>query len=288
MSTSAIKYFETCISCESHDLTVLPRYAKDFLCQCNRCGLIFSKRIPSLEELNEVYDNYSRSNSISEITIKRYQEILGGFEKYKKTGKILDVGAGDGFFLEVAKRRGWEVYGTEYDDRAITLCRQKGIKTYKGKLNIDDFEENFFDVVTSFEVMEHINNPNEDLDVIRKILRKGGVFYVTTPNFNGISRRYQGDKWTELCYPEHITYYTARTLSNVVIKHGFKTVWTKTTGIAISRTYDGAVAGGSIQEQKIREKSESNKIIGLAKDMVNWLLNLFKIGDALKALFVKE
>jgi 2-polyprenyl-3-methyl-5-hydroxy-6-metoxy-1,4-benzoquinol methylase len=288
MSTELSNYLDKCIGCESKGIVRMPRYAKDFLCQCSQCGLIFSQLIPTIDELDKVYSKYSRANSISSITIKRYEELLEEFEKYRKTGKILDVGAGDGHFLEVAKMAGWDVYGTEYDDRAIALCKQKGIKTFQGKLSLNDYEENFFDVVTSFEVIEHINNPNEDLGIINKILRKGGVLYITTPNFNGISRRYQRERWTELCYPEHLTYYSAKTLSNLVNAHGFRTLRNLTTGIAINRKYDGQIAGGSVQEQSIREISESSFFIRFAKDSVNYILNVFKIGDALKALYIKE
>lgn len=288
MMSNSDNYFDRCIGCESTSIKTMSQYSKDFLCQCNECGLIFSQKIPSIEELNLVYDKYSRADSISDITVKRYLELLEIFERYKQKGRILDVGAGDGHFLEVAKKAGWDVYGTEYDDRAIALCESKGIKMLKGKLKVDDYEDDFFDVVTSFEVMEHINNPREELEIIKKILRKGGALYITTPNFNGLSRRYRAENWSELCYPEHLTYYTAKTLSRVVKSFGFRTSFVKTTGIAIQRTYDGTIAGSSLQEQSIREYTESNKLAQLAKYSANKILDLFKIGDALKALYIKE
>jgi 2-polyprenyl-3-methyl-5-hydroxy-6-metoxy-1,4-benzoquinol methylase len=65
--------------------------------------------------------------------------------------------------LEVAKRKGWEVYGTEYTDEAVAICAAKGINMIKGKLNPAHYAAESFDIITSFEVIEHINNPNEEL-----------------------------------------------------------------------------------------------------------------------------
>ncbi len=120
---------------------------------------------------------------MSPLTIESYNVLLDEFEKYRKTNKILDVGCGRGFFLTQAKKRGWEVYGTEYSPKAVELCASNGIDMKTGKLSTDLFNIKDFDIITSFEVLEHINNPNEELKHINNLLRKGGLFYCTTPKF---------------------------------------------------------------------------------------------------------
>ena len=177
-------YHNYCIVCSSGRLEDLEGYSKNYLTKCSDCGFVFAKRIPSERELVEHYDQYGRNDYLSPITIKRYNEILDQFEPYRKTNKLLDVGCGIGYFLEVAKKRGWEVYGTEYTDEAMRICSDKGIEMSHGALEDDTFDSGTFDIITSFEVIEHINNPAEDAQYIHKFLRKGGLFYLTTPNFN--------------------------------------------------------------------------------------------------------
>jgi Fe2+ transport system protein FeoA len=122
---------------------------------------VYGERIPSLQELNDHYGKYPRNTSISPLTIKRYEELLEQFEPYRRTNRLLDVGCGDGHFLEVAKRKGWTVYGTEYTSEAVNVGRAKGIEMHEGL--IQSFTAaGEFDVITSFEVLEHVLS--EDLE----------------------------------------------------------------------------------------------------------------------------
>ena len=88
---SDIEYFSNCIMCGSDRLKRMDRYAAAFLCKCRDCGFIFSQKIPSEEELSEYYKNYGQEEYISPITIKRYNELLDGFEKYRENNRILYV-----------------------------------------------------------------------------------------------------------------------------------------------------------------------------------------------------
>ncbi|MBA3900874.1 MAG: methyltransferase domain-containing protein, partial [Bacteroidetes bacterium] len=147
--------FKQCIVCSSSNLKHLSQYNKDYLNLCTSCKFVFSIKKPTDEELEKCYQKYSRSNQISPITIRRYNELLDTLEKYRKSNNIIDVGSGDGYFLLEAKKRGWNVYGTEFEARAIENCVEKGIKMEKGVLNPENYDNEFFDVITSFEVVEH-------------------------------------------------------------------------------------------------------------------------------------
>ena len=84
---------------------------------------------------------------------------LINLKKHRKTNRILDVGCGHGFFLEIAKKRGWKVYGSDYADGCVDICTKKGIDMHRGTMTDDAFIPEMFDVITSFEVLEHINTP---------------------------------------------------------------------------------------------------------------------------------
>ena len=289
-----------CLICNSEKLKHMSGYEHAFLTKCSDCGFVFSSRNPTLSELEEYYNGYGRNDYLSPITIKRYHEILDQFESSRKTNKLLDVGCGIGYFLEVAKKRGWEVYGTEYTEEAIKICESKGIQMKQGILDPTHYDLESFDVITSFEVIEHINNPQIEISHISSLLRKGGLFYVTTPNFNSLLRYYLGPKYNVIGWPEHLSYYTPSTINKLIKKYQFKKVFIQTTGISITRfltskkpaTAKEILEGtefiaADTQDEILRNSFETNKILGLAKKTINGLLSLSGKGDALKGLFQK-
>lgn len=287
--------FDNCISCSSNKIVILNRYKKGFLVKCKNCSLVFANKVPSAKELDDHYSNYGRNDYLSPITIKRYNELLDKFEKYRNNNNILDIGCGIGYFLEEAKKRGWNVYGTEYTDEAISICEKKGIQLNKGKLNPENYKIKF-DVITSFEVIEHINNPVEELNNIKSILRDEGLFYLTTPNFNAINRFYLKEKWNVIVYPEHLTYYTKSTLKKLIQKQGFKTISNKTTGISITRIKTSKekkednteYISANTEDEKLRGNIENNRILLFGKSCLNWLLTIFGIGDNIKQFNIKK
>jgi 2-polyprenyl-3-methyl-5-hydroxy-6-metoxy-1,4-benzoquinol methylase len=250
------------------------------------------ERIPSEEELNSHYSAYSYNNeiSLSQLTIQSYNAILDEFEKYRQNNRILDVGCGRGFFLEEARKRGWEVYGTEYSQRAIELLQSKGINTCEGRIDKNTFQGASFDIITSFEVIEHINNPNEDLPHIHNKLRSGGLLYVTTPNFNSLMRYALKAKYNIIEYPEHLTYFTKKTLNRTVCRHGFRNIKFLSTGISISR-FEQSVSGqgsGASSDEKLRKVLSSNALMSMVKRFLNSMLTIGNLGITLKGYYVKK
>ncbi len=283
-----------CLICQSERLESLKQFSKAFLCKCSNCNFVFAQRIPSTQELEDHYQGYSRNDYLSPITIKRYNDLLDEFEKFRKTGKLLDVGSGIGYFLEEAKKRGWEAYGTEYTDDAVEICRNKGIIMNKGMLDTANYPPESFDVITSFEVIEHINNPQEELANFNSILRKGGLVYCTTPNFNSILRYRLKEKYNVITYPEHLSYYTPKTIKRVFEESGFKKWKIKTTGISLTRL---KTSKGKSTQQFISPQSDDEKVRGqiekkwylkIAKNIINFSLSILGVGDNLKGWFIKK
>ena len=281
--------FEKCLLCGSVRILPLDGYENNFLFKCSDCGFVFCNRRPSMEELQTHYSKYPRAIGISPITLKRYEELLDGFEVYRKTNNLIDLGCGDGHFLVAAKKRNWNVFGTEFNDEAVMICEKKGIQMKKGSLNQGDFGDDYFDVITSFEVIEHINEPTQDLDCVKSIVRKGGLVYVTTPNFNSISRSILGSRWNVVEYPEHLCYYTPDTLSRLFKNKGFKKLRLITTGISLNRL-KVSFTGSSVeidQDESLRNSIEGNFLLGLVKKTINLVLNTFRKGDSIKGYFQK-
>lgn len=283
-----------CLICNSTQLKPLEAYTATHLVKCSACGFVFAQKIPTEQELIAYYDGYGRNDYLSPITIKRYNELLDQMEPFRKTNKLLDVGCGIGYFLEVAKERGWEVYGTEYTDRAIEICEGKGITMQQGKLDPSKFEAESFDIITSFEVLEHINNPIEEINNFYQLLRKGGLVYLTTPNFNSLLRYRLKERYDVITYPEHLSYFTPSTLKKLFTQCGFRKLKIQTTGISLTRlkTSQGQTSQAFISEtsddEQLRNKIEDKKHLQLVKKLVNGTLTIFGVGDSLKGWFVKR
>lgn len=273
-------------------LKKLKGYEKSYLVK-SPIGFVFCSRIPTEDELIKHYNSYPREVIISPFTIKRYNELLNNFEKYRKKGKILDVGCGVGSFLLEAKKRGWDVYGSEYTDEAIRKCEAEGIKMNKGKLNPSWFLAEEFDIITSFEVIEHINYPKAEIQNMHRLLRKGGLLYITTPNFNAIERFILRDKYSNIEYPEHLSYYTKHTLHYLLSRNGFKKLKMTSTGASLSHIRKGlsakaeSLSSYDSSDETIREKFEQNSILGYTKIAINSILNTLGVGNALKAWYIK-
>lgn len=285
----------SCIVCESTKINELKAYKENRLVKCQNCSLIFTEKIPTKEELLSYYDqDYSITSYFSPITKKRFETLLDQFEPYRNTNRILDTGCGHGFFLEVAKARGWEVHGTELSDKAIANCESKGIQMHKGTIKNNSYEDNFFDVIVSIEFIEHINHPREYAKQLKRIVRPNGQVYITTPNFNSLLRFKLKSEYDVISYPNHLIYFTKKTLKRLMESEGFMTRSIKTTGYSYTRqrTSTGKSNQSFVSEtsddEMLRYRIEKNIFLKFGKSIFNFLLNIFKVGDSLKGTFVKK
>jgi SAM-dependent methyltransferase len=250
---------------------------------------------PTEEELKALYGEYSYGNDyfISPITISRYRNLFRGFEKYRRTGRLLDVGCGNGLLLSIAREMGWECFGIEVSSAAIKLCREQGLQVFEGTLSEVSDKLPLFDVVVSVEVLEHLNTPAEELRLMNQLIRPGGLLYLTTPNFNGLLRLLTGKDPAIIGYPEHLSYFTPRTLGRLARQTGFQIKNLECTGFSLSvlRSVSQGVAenpvSGASADEKLRMKIESLPIMKAIKRIANILFTITGTGNSLKGWFVK-
>ncbi len=286
--------FKRCLITNKKDLYPLKGYENNYLVKSKSSGFVFCSRIATEQELMDYYSSYPVGyNADSEITRIRINELLDRFEPYRKTNRMLDVGCGPGLFLIEAKKRGWEVYGTEFTTEQINYLKKQGIKTSLGKLTPDNFEKESFDVIISSEVIEHINNPIEEMAMFNSFLRTGGLTYITTPNFNAIERFILKSKYNIIIYPEHLSYYTPKTIDLLLKKSGFEKVKIKTTGISISRiknslNKDSNSHKDNINNDEALRVSLESGYKKQIKSLINWTLTIFGIGNSMKVWYTKN
>jgi SAM-dependent methyltransferase len=281
---------QRCLLCRSPRPRSLRGYASAHLVRCGACGFVFSGAIPTAQELMAHYQCYGRDDYLSQLTVKRYHQLLDRFEPARVHNRILDVGCGIGHFPQIARDRGWQVYGTELTDHAVEICIGKGITMHLGPLEPANYGPEFFDVVTSVETLEHINTPVEEVSRIAAILRRRGLLYLTTPNFNSLSRHLLGARWNIIEYPEHLAYYTPETIASLLRICGFEPVELHTTGLSLTRLKtslkisDQRLISGASGDEKIRVKLEERRFLRTAKRALNRALTLCGRGDTLKVL----
>lgn len=197
--------------------------AQDQIVRCKECGLIYVN--PRLKE-DIIVKGYSEGSDETFVSQKKGREItfnrsLELIEKYGRKGKILDIGTAGGSFLHVAQKRGWQVYGVEPNK---WLC-EWAKKSYKldikqGTIFNNRFEDNFFDVVTLWDVLEHVSDPTKVLKECNRILKKGGILVVNYPDIGSWISRVMRSKWVFLL-TVHLYYFTPKTIKKILAKNGF-------------------------------------------------------------------
>lgn len=283
-----------CPVCGGERSSGIEQYTKHYFVKCLDCGMAFASREPSSSELDAMYSSYPIRAELNTVTRIRFHQLLDEFEKYRSTGRLIDVGCGSGFFLDVASERGWEVHGTEYDQGVVDSCAARGIHMRQGPLDVRNYEPGTFDLVTSFEVLEHLVHPQEELTYFHQLLRPGGALYFTTPNYNALSRKIAGSGWTIVNYPEHLNLYTASTIGNALGRAGFRKIQLATTGVSIMRIrasltstqQDNTDSGND--DQLIRTSIEKNVLLKMLKNCINFLLSVTRSGDSIKVLTTRQ
>lgn len=283
----------SCPQCGSDEQVPYPALAENYLVRCGACSLVYTSLEPSYEELLAFYSRYTMMEDISPVTLVRYEEVLDTFEPFRKTGRILETGCGAGVFMQRAALRGWSVHGTEIGDHALAAAKARGVVMAEGPLDPANYPKDHFDIVCSIEVIEHLTYPRKEVANVMCVLRPGGLFYVTTPNFNCLARRLSPRDWNVASYPEHLTYFTPRTLHRMLGDEGLKRQGLTTTGFSVYRWQvrqdKSAVNKSAAQrkEESIRTAMENRPHLRLLKRLMNALLNFFKLGDSMKAYYLK-
>lgn len=192
--------------------------------KCKSCGLCYVN--PRIKP-DIVVNSYSEADdslyaSQAEGRISTFKESLKLVEKYaKKKGRILDIGAAAGFFLKVAKDNGWETYGVEPSKWSSEFAnRNYKVNVKQGVLKEARFKDSFFDVVTMWDVLEHVPDPSSELKEVFRILKPGGMLIINYPDFGTPMARLAGSKWWFLL-SVHLFYFDRNSIEQILIKSGF-------------------------------------------------------------------
>ncbi|MGE0873763.1 MAG: class I SAM-dependent methyltransferase [Burkholderiales bacterium] len=187
----------------------------DLYC-CNDCRTVYLGAY-SDEYVDELYDYYRtlRSKSKGELfdpaTRLSYERVLALFARHGGGNRVLDVGCGIGGFVDAALSNGYSAEGIDLSHPAVEVAMGVGLPVSRSDFFSADIQMASRDVVTLFEVIEHVPQPVAFLRRAEEVVKPGGLVYITTPNFGSLDRRILGAEWKAI-HPEHLTYFTPSTL----------------------------------------------------------------------------
>jgi SAM-dependent methyltransferase len=214
--------------------------------RCQKCGLVFTKITSQLNYLKIYKESYFNTEKFpGEVGYRNYladewsnrvyfQKKLAQIQKFKKSGKLLDLGCALGFFLDEARKKDFQVTGLDVSYYATSFASKNlHLDVIEGNLEKINLATNqysrrlnalHFDVITGFEIIEHLKNPVRGLSLINGLLKDNGYFFATTPNQGGIWTKIMGRFWFPYKPPAHLYFLNFQTLRRLVEGAGLEVV----------------------------------------------------------------
>ncbi|MGH9428528.1 MAG: class I SAM-dependent methyltransferase [Terriglobia bacterium] len=247
----------SCRACGSSNTGLLFEIEQRRVRRCSDCTHVYLDVVHNAESIRNIYSAYGdggRSQYFAgidrevEVNLDSYlQRCKAAVGNQNSELHLLDIGCGNGALLRRAQAHGFVAAGVEISAALASLVKdQLGCEVYQQFLSELDLPESSFDVVTMYDLIEHAENPRQDLEHVLRILKPGGVFFALTPNDQALLRRISrvlfaaslrsfSDPMRRLYYPDHLSYFTAESLSRLLRSTGFELISLESVNQELSR-----------------------------------------------------
>ena len=196
----------------------------DDIYSCRGCGLARSQPPEDIEDVEELYRDVHDDHYLASESERRedFRQNLANIERYPfvTPGALLEIGSSVGLFLDEARQRGWNATGIEPSHWAAERAVAQGLNVFNGTLDEFEAEDESFDVIVSWDVWEHLQDPLAALERTYKFLRPGGILALTTVNMGGLAARVLRGRWPWFMRM-HLHYFTRHSLAAMVRRAGF-------------------------------------------------------------------
>ena len=186
---------------------------------------------PSLENLGKYYeseDYISHTDNkrslfeklyhfIKSIALKNKLNLINSLQPNK--GRLLDIGAGTGEFLSVAKNDGWQTIGVEPSDRAKSIAKSKGVSFVE---ETGELENHSFDVISMWHVLEHVPDLDKQIKELKRLLKPTGTLIIAVPNFKSFDANHYGKFWAAFDVPIHFWHFSKTAIQLLFEKEEMK------------------------------------------------------------------
>ncbi len=199
--------------------------------KCLECGMLYIN--PQLDEdkIRAQYRSLPSQNYWIEVLqterqlkydTKKFRGALEDMMMFAEPGKLLDIGCNLGIFLDLARKKGWDAHGVELNEKARAVAEKKfGLDIYGKPLEELDLEPESFDVITLWEVLEHLTNPRDILEQAHRLLKPNGMIVILVPNCDSLAIRMMHGKTAAFGWG-HLWYFTPASLETLLNQYGFK------------------------------------------------------------------
>ena len=199
------------------------------LYKCVNCGLLFISPKPDWSELQKhypvTYHGYLQNGSGLLNALRQFglQQRVKPFRKLVNgRGLLLDVGCATGDFLQKFRdTTGWDVCGVEIVPEAALIARNKGLRIIDQELTQASLQADSYDVITLWDVLEHVENPKDTLEECKRLLKPGGLLVIKTPDPEGLEAKLFKQFWIGYEAPQHIFGFPKHVLFDKLIKMNF-------------------------------------------------------------------
>ena len=218
-----------CIACQNHRRSFLFKKQEYAIYECSDCGLKFVYPQPSTTELEAIYDDsyFSRGNKYSSSQQEKDPNEVLKLQKIRQfiaSGNLLDVGCATGEFLQLAQEQGFHVTGVELSPYAAGIAKKTIHNIHNGELLSAPLNSAQFDLVTLWDVIEHLENPSATLHHVNTLLTEDGLLFLTTGDIGALWARILGRHWQLLTPPQHIFFFTTPAMTRLLQRYGFEIV----------------------------------------------------------------
>jgi len=244
--------YRLCPLCGNENADIKPSiYSKDpwIIKMCSQCCLVYLENPPVYEDLEETFAWEKTSHQVSQEkknkdsalrrgvrVIENYKDrlirrdkLIDLVKQYFSAGPVIDIGCGGGEVMSRLDQK-YIPFGVEVSKhlsgRAQQIAKSRGGRVFCGNalLGLDTFEKDFFSAAIMSAYLEHESAPREVLQKIMRILRSGAHLIIKVPNYGCLNRIVMGQKWCGFRYPDHVNYWTPKTLGKIIRDTGFQIV----------------------------------------------------------------
>jgi 2-polyprenyl-3-methyl-5-hydroxy-6-metoxy-1,4-benzoquinol methylase len=199
--------------------------------RCRTCGFVQIIPKPTSRQVAALYDHdwdhfapYVSQTEIHRRYFNRLIDWIGERTARPVAGTaLLDVGCATGVLLEEAGKRGLAATGIDISADAVADCRRRGLSAVESR--VSEYAKRpkipAYDIVTALEVIEHEYDPISMVKSVKSLLKREGIFIVSTPNFDTSWRSVMGNRWVGYQHPEHLWFFTPATLRRLLADAGF-------------------------------------------------------------------
>jgi 2-polyprenyl-3-methyl-5-hydroxy-6-metoxy-1,4-benzoquinol methylase len=274
------------------------------LVRCPACSFVWQSHPPSPEDMHLHYtEAYNELISVGgRNSPVRWRARRATLTEYKQSGTLLDLGCSSGSFLEFMRGEKWDLYGIEMSAKeARTAEVSSGADVYAGNILDAPFTRESFDVITCFDVLEHLYDPCRVMARVAEWLKPGGIFYVLVPNVDSAEARVFGSYWHGLELPRHLSHFSPASIRFLAASVGLRELAVEThrnpaVGTSLRYVWDDVLCAVGIRRTPVAYRSEAGLAWRAGRKLVRMtvlrallaMAPLVGEGESIHAIFRKE